>query len=322
MRNDNGALVISLDFELLWGVFDKFIHKDNNEYFLNTRNVIPEILRLFEQYGISCTWATVGMLFNENWDEWESNFPEILPEYYNIKLSAYEFGKSIRSTKTEALCFAPNIIRKIISTPNQEIATHTYSHYYCLESGQNLESFNADLKKFKELASNFGAELKSLVFPRNQFNQDYLKACYNSGIRNVRSNPIDWYWRDTEKDSLIRKVFRTGDAYAGGFNKTYKFEDIESEIASPRAQKASRLLRPHAGNFLDGLKLNRIKSEMLYAARNNEIYHLWWHPHNFGNNPEKNITELIEILKCFKTCNEKYNFQSESMDSIGNISIN
>ena len=65
---ENGALVISLDFELLWGVFDKVDWRDKKKYFQNTRRVIPEILRLFEQYEISSTWATVGMLFNKYWE--------------------------------------------------------------------------------------------------------------------------------------------------------------------------------------------------------------------------------------------------------------
>ena len=52
---NNGALVISLDFELLWGVFDKVDWREKKEYFQNTRKLIPQILDLFEQYDIHCT---------------------------------------------------------------------------------------------------------------------------------------------------------------------------------------------------------------------------------------------------------------------------
>ena len=167
---ENGALVISLDFELLWGVFDKVNFEEKKLYFQNTRGLIPEILQLFEKFEISCTWATVGMLFNQNWDEWNSNIPEVLPHYANTSLSAYKYGETIQSRETEELCFAPKLVRLINNTPRQELATHTYSHYYCLEKGQDLQSFESDLRQSILMANKIGVELKSLVFPRNQFN--------------------------------------------------------------------------------------------------------------------------------------------------------
>ncbi len=311
----NGALVISLDFELLWGVFDKIEWREKKEYFQNTRKVIPEILHLFEKYEISCTWATVGMLFNENWDDWNSNISDILPNYENSKLSAYKFGKAIQSKKNEELCFAPDLIRQIQETPGQEIGTHTYSHYYCLEKGQGLSSFRADMKQAKLLADKLRIDLTSLVFPRNQVNRDYLEACKEFGLKTVRTNPEAWYWQDTQKDSLKQKIFRTGDAYIGINNKSYK--GVSKIYPGITGQKASRLLRPHSGkNFLDKTRIKRIQCEMRKAAKNNEIYHLWWHPHNFGENPEQNLRDLEIILKEIILLKNKFNFESFNMNSV------
>lgn len=315
---ENGKLVISLDLELLWGVFDKVSYEEEVTYFKNTREVIPKLLELFQQYDISCTWATVGMLFNNDWDEWSKNFPEALPDYRNKSFSAYEYGKGIKSKETEKLCFAPDVIEKILEIPGQELATHTYSHYYCLEEGQTRDAFKADIEKSIEMASQIGVELKSLVFPRNQFNEDYLRICSELGIKNVRSNPENWYWKDTQKDSLSQKIYRTGDAYLGPKNKSYKYSILRPVEGLPMSQKASRLLRPYSPNkMINYLKLQRIFSEMTYAAQNNEIYHLWWHPHNFGNNPEENIKDLVRIFEHYKSCRNKYNFGSMNMEEIG-----
>lgn len=312
---NRGALVISLDFELLWGVFDKVDWREKKEYFLHTRKVIPKILQLFVKYDISCSWATVGMLFNENWEEWNLNIPEVFPEYENKKLSAYNYGKAIRSKETEELCFAPDLIKQINGTPGQEIGTHTYSHYYCLEPGQTLESFSADLKMSKEMAEKLGVSLKSLVFPRNQYNEDFLTVCKEIGVQSVRTNPDVWYWKDTQKDSLQQKIFRTGDAYIGRNNKSYK--ETTQLLPGLFGQRASRLLRPNSGkNFLDRKRIERIRSEMSTAAKHKEIYHLWWHPHNFGSNPEKNLQDLDFILRHYKTCKEKYAFESLNMNTI------
>ncbi|MBZ9729064.1 polysaccharide deacetylase family protein [Salegentibacter sp. JZCK2] len=317
---ENGTLVISLDFELLWGVFDKVDWREKKEYFQNTRKLIPVILELFEEYEISCTWATVGMLFNENWEEWNQNIPEILPEYDNEKLSAYLYGKSMQSKETEALCFAPDLIKRIKETRGQEIGTHTYSHYYCLEPGQTPESFKADLEKSRELAEKFGIRLKSLVFPRNQYNSNYLEVCREIGLSTVRTNPDVWYWKNTQQDSLQHKIFRTGDAYIGLNNKSYQ----NTPKISPgiTGQKASRLLRPNSGNdFLDKARIKRIKSELNSAAKNKEIYHLWWHPHNFGDKPEKNLQELKFILEHFKSLKNEFNFESLSMMEVAKKAV-
>jgi len=258
------------------------------------------------------------MLFNKNWEEWTKNKPEILPVYSNSLLSAYKFGDVNKNDINFNSCFAPELIHLINKTPNQELATHTYSHYYCLEQGQNIDSFKSDLQKNIEIAKNSNIELRSLVFPRNQFNEEYLKVCMELGIKNVRSNPENWYWNDTSKGGLLKKIFRTGDAYLGAYDKSYSKNTIAYTKGQPLAQKASRLLRPSSKNkFINNLKLIRIKQEMEYAAKNNEVYHLWWHPHNFGNNPESNLLDLQKIINYYHYCNKKYNFQSKTMEELG-----
>ena len=312
-----GALVISLDFELMWGIFDKVDWKEKEIYFRNTREVIPGILGMFEEYEISCTWATVGMLFNNNWSEWNNNFPDFLPLYENTGLSAYSYGNAFEDNRANELFFAPHLVREILKVPRQELATHTYSHYYCLEEGQTPEAFKADLEKNIELALKWGVKLRSLVFPRNQFNAQYLKICNDLGIRNVRSNPTDWYWKDTQKNGMLHKIYRTGDAYLGSNNKSYSFNSLQKTDNFPLSQKASRLLRPYSDNkVLNSMKLQRIFSEMTYAANHGEIYHLWWHPHNFGNNPEESLIDLKKILDHYRELKNKFGFQSMNMDEI------
>ncbi len=315
-----GMLVISLDFELLWGVFDKVDYHKMQGYFYITRRLIPELLKLFSQYEVHVTWATVGMLFNDSWERWQDNIPQIIPDYKRRELSAYHYGHAISSPTTRDLCLAQDLVRAIADTPHQEVGTHTYSHYYCLEPGQTIEAFEQDLIKCVELAGEMGIQLKSLVFPRNQFNSSYLEVCHKLGIENVRSNPDVWYWNRPQRNAIQDKIFRTGDAYLGFNDKSYPITDLEWKVAQPLAQKASRLLRPHSGKaLLDRMKINRIKSEMTTAARRQEIYHLWWHPHNFAHHPEQNLMELQEILSHFKKCQERYGFQSKNMAEVNSM---
>ncbi len=319
---ENGALVISLDFELIWGVFDTAEIKDKSEYFLNTRKVIPQILDLFSKSNIHATWASVGMLFNNDWKSWEDNEPVILPDYTNLNLSSYCYGNTIKDEKYNKLCFAPELIRAIHNTTGQEMATHTYSHYYCLEEGQEKEAFKQDLKKSISLAAKMGIELKSLVFPRNQIKQEYLEVCAELGIQNVRSNPENWYWKDTSESGLSSKIARTADAYINLGKKSYPFADLKPKNGLPLEQKASRFLRPvEANSSLRALKLKRIKNEMTVAAKNGEIYHLWWHPHNFGDQPEESLLDLSILIAHFEHLKTTYGFQSLNMLELGKAVI-
>ena len=190
-----GTFTISLDCELHWGGFEKWQLsgfgfrvsglEDYNQYFLNTRKIIPEMLDLFSKYGIHVTWATVGLLMHENKKAMIQNFPLLKPTYQHPELSAYNFMErnGIGENETEdPFHYADSLIAQIISIPNQELGSHTFSHFYCNEDGQTLEQFRADLKSAQQAASCYGVKLKSLVFPRNQFNDDYLKVCFEEGF--------------------------------------------------------------------------------------------------------------------------------------------
>ena len=64
---------------------------------------------------------------------------------------------------------------------------------------------------------------------------------------------------------------------------------------------ASCFLRPYAPALerLEPLRLRRIASALDQAAKTNRIFHLWWHPHNFGAHLDENIAFLRKILERF-----------------------
>ncbi|NNT72563.1 polysaccharide deacetylase family protein [Flavobacterium sp. IMCC34852] len=315
-----GALVISLDFELVWGIFDHIDLKDKVAYFDNTLNAIPKMLEIFERHDMRVTWATVGMLFNKNWEEWQNNIPTLLPTYDNAILNPYTYGNAHQKSGYDRFFFAPELIKTIQSVKGQEIGTHTYSHYYCLEKGQTVAQFEADLQQANLMANQFNLKLTSLVFPRNQFNKNYLKVCSENQIETVRTNPDDWYWDTTKTDALFSKLARTGDAYLPFGKKSYTAESVHK--ATVVCQKASRFLRPqHQISVLNSLRLSRIKSEIVGAAQNGEIYHLWWHPHNFGFDTDNALKALQEIALLYQHCNQVYGMESLTMKQISDNSI-
>jgi hypothetical protein len=316
----HGIFTISLDFELHWGVFDKRDRLGRKTCYQNTLALVPQLLQRFEDHGVGVTWATVGSLFANNEAEWRSYWPAVLPAYAEEKYSPYAYAEKHGVGEEYVWAhFAPTLVQLITNYEHQELATHTFSHYYCQEAGQTVEAFKADLEKVQELAvKKTGKKICSLVFPRNQFNDAYLKACYEAGITVIRSNPDAWYWSGIGNDdtSLLRKVYRTGDVFFPvGKRSSYPLQAVVRKEGLPISLPASRLLRQFDPKHppMNALRLKRILSEMSAAAEKNHCYHLWWHPENFGFHPEKCMAELDIILQHFRKLSQTKGMQSWTM---------
>lgn len=61
---------------------------------------------------------------------------------------------------------------------------------------------------------------------------------------------------------------------------------------------------------------------MTYAAKSGRIYHLWWHPHNFGQDLEKNFEQLEIILMHYKRLEKNYNMKNSTMGSFADLEVN
>lgn len=277
------------------------------------------MLDKFGESGIQATWATVGMLFAENEEEWRAYSPEYLPSYRDKKYSAYEFVKT-HGLRPD-VHFAPKIIQKIIDTPGQELGSHSFAHYYTLMRGQSPEQFREDLKATQKISlEKFRIELKSLVFPRNHLNELYLGICLEEGYEFVRGNPRNWFWQETQHEKFSKKLFRSADCFFPiGERTSFGIEEIEEIEREPLIIPASRILRPFSksNGFMNSTRLSRIKKEMQKAAQLGEVYHLWWHPHNFGNDPVGSLKELNQVISWFTSLKNEFGMESLSMEGIG-----
>jgi len=304
----NGFFVISLDFELAWGSdSDPTRVEPYRRNLLGARDAIPRILDIFAQYKIHATWAVVGFLFCSNRDELLEILPVHKPAYENQRLSPYNYLDQIgRSEEDDPLHYAPSLIKLIKNYPDQEIGSHTFSHYYCLEPGQDIVAFEDDLRSAILAARRIGIELKSLVFPKNQIRNDYLGICRQMGFIAYRGIPQRGYgFNPCQIIMLLRRALRLADTYLPLTGNNFCIPRNEKKDV-PVNVPASRFLRPWSSSlkFLEPIRLRRIFSEMTSAADIGTGYHLWWHPHNFGLNLEENLATLKRILDHFMRLRE------------------
>lgn len=319
-----GKFVISLDFELLWGVRDKRTIASYGKHIRGVWEVLPSLLKLFERYQIKATFATVGFLFASNKKELLAYCPDAKPSYKASKYSPYQghFDLIHETEEKDPYHFATDLIQLLQQYPEQEIASHTFSHYYCLEEGQTQADFEADMLAALQIAKAKDIQLRSLVFPRNQFNEHYIQIIEELGITSYRGNEKVWFHNPAKKadEKLYKRAFRLLDAYLNisGHN-CYELATIKQQ--TPYNIPSSRFLRPFSPKvkILDTLRLKRILKSMSYAAKNNQLYHLWWHPHNFGTFQKENLAFLEQILSHYQHLHQQYQFESMTMQEIAQL---
>lgn len=309
-----GKLIVSLDFELFWGMLDCSTLEAYGDNVLGGRAAIPRLLELFRKYDIHATWATVGFLFGENKQELEGYFPEmsLRPTYDDPKLDPYGWFDTIGENEQEAPCFyAPSLIKHIAEVPGQEIGSHTFCHYYCREKGQTLAQFEADMKAARAIGKAKGFDLTSVVLPRNQCEPEYTEILRKCGFTAYRDEENDWIHEKIKCFPLLR-LLRLMDVYLpltgqGGYIP--KQETGIWNLTGSRAFKAvSRSRYP-----LERLKIRRIKKQLLHAAKNGLTFHLWWHPHNMGKDTDTFLSQLEDVLQYYTELREKYGMQSQNM---------
>jgi peptidoglycan/xylan/chitin deacetylase (PgdA/CDA1 family) len=318
-RKRPGALVISLDFELHWGVRDS-APLDGNERarLLSARRIVPRMLDLFEEFSIHATWATVGLLFAHSRTEVEALKPTRRPKYRDSRLDPYQETLGAGEAD-DPFHFAPSLIAEIASRPGQEIACHSFSHYYAMEPGQAGEEFEADLRSAVAIAAQSGHSLRSYVFPRNEVNPEYLSILKRFGIlayRGTEPAKIKQARSFNEQRRPHRRLGRLLDTYLDLCgNQTCPWPGDGRLISVA----ASRYLRPYSPilQTFEARRHARIEQAMKYAAERGEVFHLWWHPEDFSCHCNQNLRFLRSVLRTF----DRYRAQ-HGMVSVGMAEIN
>lgn len=314
-----GIFTVSLDVELYWGIRDVVPLDVVRPRLLGDRAAVPRLLDLFDRFGIHTTWATVGFLFFEDKDQLLAALPGRRPRYRDPELDPYRALASLgRNEGEDPFHYGASLVRRIAQAPNQEIGTHTFSHFYPLEDVQDEAAFRDDLTAAIAAARALGVSVESIVFPRNQYADPYLRICAEAGLVAYRGNPGAWMYRASGgPESLARRGARLADAFVplSGNNGA---EPHGARAGRPVDVPASRFLRPWSRRLapLVPLQLRRIKREMTAAAKAGRLYHLWWHPHNFGLDTDDNLAIATEVFTHFQRLQQEHGMVAAGMAEV------
>jgi len=284
---ESASVVMSFDFEMRWGVHDLYglnfdSYRENLE---NCRPAVKEMLNLLTERNLRATWATVGALAMNGWDDYFSNAPPV-PAYQDENLVVRrEYADMDPDGKFH---FAPDLVSEIAKADGQDLGSHSFSHLYFREKGVTENDFIADMAAVERVwKERFDDIPSSLVFPRNQ--SAFLDKLNKTSIKMWRGNESAWFYDCMTKNTntILPRAYRLIDSINPLTSRASKLSD--------GMVRTSIFVRFGLSDLLWKFQVKKIESEIKNLSAG-EVCHLWWHPHNLGSNFKRSIKRLTQVL--------------------------
>jgi hypothetical protein len=266
------TVVISLDLELSWGMFDLSC----DDHLLNmarwTHDVgVPNLLSHLMRNGLSATWAVVGAMMRPSLPD-VSGLPDVSYRHFSKPWFSYVPKGGDESTHPE--WFGANLVRMIRrAKPEQEIGFHSFSHAPFAWPGMTRERAIAEYSYCVQTARELGIPTTSFVFPRNLI--AYLGDLRDSGFRCFRD--VDELPGRFASDKLTSLCMIWAD-FVGLSPRMIEPSIKEGIVSIP----GSLLIRYAAGwrkYIPDSSRLRRLRKG-LERVRRGGVFHVWFHPEN------------------------------------------
>lgn len=288
---------ISLDVETIYGVWDvideKYFESNVNYSFKNLRRIID----LHEKYDLKLNLGVVGLLFkNQIKDE---NF------FYLYRENKKNIFTKLKKSNDSLLLICDKTLGHLKSN-NVQLLSHTFYHNY-LDSDKKKSLIDEELKKIN-LQVRQGLIKKGIIFPKNQASDYAINSFLKKGytLRLNFNNPL----YKNKYNSLIR-LFRFIDSFLP-LTELLNFL-FENKRNNKKIIEGGIFFRPSFMlPLLDKFHLFRIIIHYYYCKFFHKTFHLWSHPHNFGNNVNSlNNYEFILNFLTEKRVKLKYFVENE-----------
>lgn len=158
------VVTVSLDFEMRWGMHD-VLGMDKERYRANIEQECDSVklmLKLLQERGLRATWACVGAIGCDSWEDYFSMAPPP-PRYHDHTLAVSPAYEDI--DPDGILHFSPATVRAIAATEGQDLGTHTFSHIYCREPGVTEDDVCRDLAAAVKLRGKVWTNTGEPCFP-------------------------------------------------------------------------------------------------------------------------------------------------------------
>jgi peptidoglycan/xylan/chitin deacetylase (PgdA/CDA1 family) len=287
------VFAISIDLELAWGIRHKRIRPSTWRAVDLEREVISDVLGLFSRYNTKATWAIVGHLLL---GDCRCKGERVYPATTNADPhdESRDSFSSEPVTDRDPRWHGRDIVDLIrAARPEQDVASHSFLHIRYGEETTAADVVRTDILNARLAHENLGLPFEVFVFPWNVIGFKHILA--DAGIRAYRSR---------EKD-------RCGAALPVPLRRLFNLYRLAATITPATARPStdgngmvgipqSMLLTDRAG--IRGLIPTRNVIKMGIAgldraARQSEVFHLWFHPSDLVHRRSEQLHVLEGILE-------------------------
>ncbi len=290
LKLDRAVFIVSIDTELAWGSFDRDgLNKYGSQY-AQERDIVRNLLNLFERHRISATWAVVGHLFLSHCSRKGPHSHEhVLQPDYGWYPQGWLSHDPFSDADSAPFFYASDIVDAILASPQpHEIASHTFTHAILGDPECTRDVAYSQLAECRRLAQQKGAVLRSLIFPRNSIG--HLDVLCEQGFICFRGTERNWY-SGLALPGILNKFFHFADRFLAVSPPVYDELDCyrcESDSGWLVDLPASMFYVPSGGAWSLVKISTRVRQAMkgiTEAVKKKAVFHLWFHPANLATSP-------------------------------------
>ena len=263
-----GQLIISIDLEFAWGVWDRLTPEDLRFAAEQERPICASLVELFNRHEIPATWAIVAALLDET---------------------------SAAAQQGDKQCwYAPDVIEQIANAKSRhEIGSHGGRHRYfdIMTASQARE----DLEFAREQHRAHALPFDTFVFPRNSVG--HLKILRSAGLHTFRGPDRGWFMIASAAGHMAGRTANLADKLLPiPPTPVTARQNDEGLIDIP----GSMLLlgRNSVRRFvLAAVTRSKLATGLARARDSKGIFHLWFHPSNFYYRRDEQLATLAWFLE-------------------------
>lgn len=288
-----GILTISIDVELAWGFCDKIIQTRIRNAIQRERDIVRRLLTLFAQYDIRATWAVVGHLLATQCD-WSNG--QVHPEIERPLTDKNERDWFFQHPRNhdDPLWYGRDMVEWIrTACPTQEIGSHSFCHLPYCEKSTRRNAVKADISRARALHNAHGLPFEVFIFPRNIVG--YRDILAEAGVRVYRGHAPG---RDAGVS--FRPLRRLLNFFSFFTTKAPATVSATVDDVGMVNVPDSMLLSSRHGlrKFIPSRQLVAMgRAGLDRAVDRGEIFHLWFHPSNFADKMDNQLSILEDILR-------------------------
>jgi len=298
-----GTVILSLDAELAWGFHD--LEKLPAARINGARMAWIELIDMFDKFEIPTTWAVVGHLFLNECDG--------IHDGLESKVGWFQRDPGGHTDESNNW-LAPDLIEAIRNARvNHEIGSHTFSHVDFGDQSMSRDVAVAELRESRRLASEWGIDLDSFVFPRNNIGYRELLAEFD--FKCYRGNkPERWY-----DGTSMRPIGKTISMAVGSSPPpTVRPEVDEYGLVNIPASldlfTFEGLPKQIITQVVEDPVVRKAKLGIEAVADSDDVFHMWLHPNNLTSKEDLKRIELI--LKFLDSVRERRDLVVRTMGEV------